>query len=787
MKAKKVLIITLLLASVQFLSAMHRERTFFLKFMPVGTKQLEKTIPITRAALNRSAMLKNFFEDVEVEIEEEADEGTVIKNYNRTEDTITMPLGALIGEKWSFEDIRTFVELSQASNNLAVRKKLSKLPQDKFFIQLMLADKVKNEMILDQGVAHMASSITSQDRLAFLDGRGLIPVFIENLPEDILKYKLFEKLRYQERTLEGHKSQVTRLLLLPNGNIASASADKTIRIWNPEKEKSLRTLTGHTENVNHLLLLPNGNIASASNDKTIKIWNPATGKLLKTLTGHKDGVNDLLLLPNGNIASASFDNTIRIWNPVTGKELRTLTGRTWPALHLLLLPNGNIASMSDGKTIKIWNPATGKLLKTLTGHKGWVNDLLLLPNGNIASASDDKTIRIWNPSKTKALRTLTGHTSMVWFLLLLPNGNIASASWDETIKIWNPATGTLLKTLKGHTDPVDYLLLLPNGNIASTSDDKTIRIWDPATGKLLKTLTGHADGVRNLLLFLPDGNIVSALESENNNIRIWHTDVFKGLTFKQIMLVSGLHLYRTKNNKPFVINNQSKKIFKTLPPKMQLSLLGPLGSLGWAITLAQVEKAEIAVQEINRKLGQINNNFNTIHATMLKAKQYDEERVRRIKSGGTYLQEQLNKLPYRLLAAVFKEENAQTINNWRASVSNVIALSKEWHELLSGDDPDFKTSTVTAAGAKKWAETWYWQKKKEIPAYEQRAKTFVKSPIFGTSSKTLQNIFRLMHEKDGMLDGVYYTVGAPLGLKHIIYLRKDILGAWPKFRLKKSD
>ena len=196
----------------------------------------------------------------------------------------------------------------------------------------------------------------------------------------------------------------------------------------------------------------------------------------------------------------------------------------------------------------------------------------------------------------------------------------------------------------------------------------------------------------------------------------------------------------------------------------------------------QVKEAEKVVQEIDTKLKEINKNFNKIYEKMLKAKIYNVELVRRVKSGGTYLQKRLNKLPYRLLAAVFKRETIKTISNWQASVRNVIELSEDWHKLFSGNDPDFKNRKVTLKAAQQWAETWYNKKKKETKEYEKTAKTFELSQTFGKSSKTLQNIFKLMHTRGGMLDGVYYTVGAPLGLNHTVYLG---LTAWPKFRLRK--
>ena len=61
---------------------------------------------------------------------------------------------------------------------------------------------------------------------------------------------------------------------------------------------------------------PNGQqLASASYDKTIKIWDVNSGQLLKTLTGHSSLVFSIAYSPNGKqLASASLDNTIILWD-----------------------------------------------------------------------------------------------------------------------------------------------------------------------------------------------------------------------------------------------------------------------------------------------------------------------------------------------------------------------------------------------------------------------------------------------------------------------------------------
>ncbi|MDZ8090213.1 MAG: WD40 repeat domain-containing protein, partial [Nostoc sp. DedQUE12b] len=56
-------------------------------------------------------------------------------------------------------------------------------------------------------------------------------------------------------------------------------------------------------------------IASASGDKTVKLWNAATGKEIITLNGHSDYVFSVAFSPDGKtIASASADNTVKLWN-----------------------------------------------------------------------------------------------------------------------------------------------------------------------------------------------------------------------------------------------------------------------------------------------------------------------------------------------------------------------------------------------------------------------------------------------------------------------------------------
>lgn len=219
-------------------------------------------------------------------------------------------------------------------------------------------------------------------------------------------------------------------------------------------------------------------IASASVDKTIKIWQ-GDGTLLKTLRGHSSRVYGVEFSPEGQLlASASTDNTIKLWTR-EGKLLKTLTGHRDVVFDVVFSPDGQlIASGSQDKTIKLWT-REGTLLNTLTGHGDSILGLAFSPDSQrLASASWDNTIKLWTRDGT-LLATLDGHRDRVNDIAFSPDGQLlASAGLDKTVKLWRK-DGTLLVTLEAHSDRIYDIAFSPDGRtLASASVDKSVILWD---------------------------------------------------------------------------------------------------------------------------------------------------------------------------------------------------------------------------------------------------------------------------------------------------------------------
>lgn len=120
-------------------------------------------------------------------------------------------------------------------------------------------------------------------------------------------------------TLKGHGGPIMDIAVSPSGQVATASFDNSVGVWDGRKAK---WLDGHAAAVTALVFAPGGAIVSAGDDFTVRLWRDGTGRVL----GRHDGkVLALALSPRGDVvASGSWDGTVRLWPLEPGTAPREL-------------------------------------------------------------------------------------------------------------------------------------------------------------------------------------------------------------------------------------------------------------------------------------------------------------------------------------------------------------------------------------------------------------------------------------------------------------------------------
>ena len=97
--------------------------------------------------------------------------------------------------------------------------------------------------------------------------------------------------------------------------LASASSDRMVYVWEGRHTDAPHIrLIGHGSGVQSAAWSPDGTkVATASLDRTARVWDSVSGSTLLTLTGHTDNVYSVAWSPDGTkLATASGDLTARV-------------------------------------------------------------------------------------------------------------------------------------------------------------------------------------------------------------------------------------------------------------------------------------------------------------------------------------------------------------------------------------------------------------------------------------------------------------------------------------------
>lgn len=218
----------------------------------------------------------------------------------------------------------------------------------------------------------------------------------------------------------------------PPAVLITGSQDLTVKKWEiprqtQKKAKALFTRKAHEKDINALDINPSGQLfASASQDKTVKIWSVAEGEVQGILRGHKRGVWTVRFAPantpviqgdkgavagKGLILTGSGDKTVKVWSLSDYTCLRTFEGHSNSILKVAWLNQHTegdkskrvqFASAGGDGLVKVWDVNSGETETTLDNHEDRVWALAVHPETNmIVSGSADSTVTFWKDTSSE--------------------------------------------------------------------------------------------------------------------------------------------------------------------------------------------------------------------------------------------------------------------------------------------------------------------------------------------------------------------------------------------------
>ena len=182
--------------------------------------------------------------------------------------------------------------------------------------------------------------------------------------------------------LRGHRFMISGLTFSRDGRrLASASWDRTIKLWDVTSAEEALTLPGHTSWVFSVAFSPDGQrLASASGDKTIRIWDATpVGKqealhevrTLRDFTTNSDnlaaGLRSLHVQGTGAVALEAVMQSFTMLGKRKSDRRRILLGPAWQ----LPTEHRNHTALSGRSILQALRSIRPRRAARTSRHAGW--------------------------------------------------------------------------------------------------------------------------------------------------------------------------------------------------------------------------------------------------------------------------------------------------------------------------------------------------------------------------------------------------------------------------------
>jgi WD40 repeat protein len=275
------------------------------------------------------------------------------------------------------------------------------------------------------------------------------------------------------RELEEAEGQVVDAAFGPQGGsvaIVSTAGDGAVY---RSRSGRLGARVGHSTGIVDVAFDSTGfRLATASKDRTARVWASEDGYRFALLAGHSDTVRAVGFVPGERyVVTAADDGTARVWEVDARPQLRVSRGRgpDDPAL-IATSPDGSVTARASGHVVLL---DEGGRRRELRGHRDDVTSVAFSPDGTrLVTGSSDHDAIVWDLAAGRPVSVLRAHSSTVADARFSPDGRWIVTAGPTTAGVWSASTGTFVGFLRGPTEP-------PVRAAAFTPDSRSVVTVEP--------------------------------------------------------------------------------------------------------------------------------------------------------------------------------------------------------------------------------------------------------------------------------------------------------------------
>jgi cytochrome c/WD40 domain-containing protein/anaphase-promoting complex subunit 4 len=191
--------------------------------------------------------------------------------------------------------------------------------------------------------------------------------------------------------------------------------------------------------------------ATASLDKTVRIWDMASGKPNRTLKDHVDAVYSVAYSPDGKwMATGSADRTVKLYQVENGAKVSSFNHPD-PVTGVAFSSKSDLVVACAEKQVRVWPVKAGTVENPLRGHGEGeaINAIAFSADGStFAWGASNRKVRVWNGEVSGQKREMNDATDWVYSVAVSPDGKqVAAGAGDGKVYFWNAGDGKLERTV----------------------------------------------------------------------------------------------------------------------------------------------------------------------------------------------------------------------------------------------------------------------------------------------------------------------------------------------------